>query len=200
MAITQAHIEQALSYPDYIQLIESLLKQNKTTGLNQSPKLLEYTKLNLQRSKRIEKTLKIQPELADKIKNLKQSWIWLILTEAWCGDAAQNIPVLYKLSSLNPNIQIKLLLRDQHMEVMDAYLTNGSRSIPKLICLQQESLEEIGVWGPRPGPAQAMIQDYKKNPTMSYQDFGKEIQTWYSRDKAATIQQEFSNLVNKWNR
>ncbi len=197
-AITTAHVEKALDYYTYTQLIEDLLTQNKTTGSNHSEKMIEYTKMNEQRRKRLDKTTKLLPELEHELISLDDKWYWVVLTEAWCGDAAQNIPVLAKMASLTPNIELKLLLRDENPEVMEAYLTNGGKSIPKLICLRAENLEELGTWGPRPGAAQQMVNAYKANPTSSYSDFVKEIQLWYAKDKTQTIQQEFLSLVKQW--
>ena len=198
-AITSVHIENAMTYQAYDQLIAGLLAENKTTGTNHSEKMIEYTKMNEQRRKRLDKTTNILPELEKLLKSVDEKWYWLILTEAWCGDAAQNIPVISKMASLNPKIELKLLLRDENPEVMEAYLTNGGKSIPKLVCLKAGNLEEIGTWGPRPKPAQQMVEAYKANPTSSYADFVKEVQLWYAKDKTQTIQKEFLSLLNQWN-
>ena len=67
------------------------------------------------------------------MRNVKENWIWLILTEAWCGDAAQNIPTIEKIARENDRIKTLYLLRDENLELMDKYLTGGARAIPKLI-------------------------------------------------------------------
>jgi hypothetical protein len=197
-AITTAHVEKAMTYEAYSQLIETLLAENKTTGANHSEKMIEYTKMNEQRRKRLDKTTQVISELESEIKDINEKWYWLVLTEAWCGDAAQNIPVIAKMASVNPHVELKLLLRDENPEVMEAYLTNGGKSIPKLISLKAENLEEMGTWGPRPKPAQQMVEAYKANPTSSYADFVKEIQLWYAKDKTQSIQQEFLALIKQW--
>ena len=196
--ITENHLNSALSYSDYVSLVDKLLSEGKTTGSNHSQKMIDYTKMNQQRRKRLDKTVVINKELNNLLNSVTGHWTWLVLSEAWCGDVAQNIPVLAKMASLNDNIDFKLLLRDENPEVMEAYLTNGSRSIPKLICLDS-SLNEIGSWGPRPKPAQQMVMAYKSNPTVSYEDFIKEIQLWYAKDKTQTIQKEFTDLLKRWN-
>jgi len=197
--VTPQHIEKAMSYQAYSELISNLLADGKTTGSNQAENMIEYTKMNEQRRKRLDKTTIINPQLAQEIKAVDHRWYWLILTEAWCGDAAQNIPVLAKMAELNDNIELKLLLRDENLEVMEGYLTNGGKSIPKLVCLKQEDLSEVGEWGPRPKPAQVMVEAYKANPTSSYADFVKEVQLWYAKDKTKTLQQEILSLLKKWN-
>ncbi len=121
-----------------------------------------------------------------------------MLTEAWCGDAAQIIPLMAKVADASPLITLKLLLRDEYPEVIDAYLTNGSRSIPKLICLT-EDLKEVGTWGPRPAEAQQLMNDFKQqHPDEDYQALAKEMQLWYARDRTRAIQKEFVKLLTEW--
>jgi hypothetical protein len=81
---------------------------------------------------------------------------------------------------------------------MDKYLTNGTRSIPKLVCLKADTLEEIGTWGPRPAILQQMATEHKKNPVMADSLFKESLQAWYAKDKAQHLQQEFEDLLVKW--
>ena len=196
--ITRKLLEKSLSYSEYRKLTEKLLSENKTTGPNQSLELLEYTKLNFQRLQRIEKTIALQPELIDILQNLTQPLTWVVLAEAWCGDVAQNLPLIAKMVDSSPSLELFILLRDENPEVMDAYLTNGTRSIPKLICLKQEDLSEKGQWGPRPQPAQNMLLEHKKNPLSSKAEFTKNLHAWYAKDKGNTLQQEFLQLLKSW--
>lgn len=195
--IQEKHIARAMTYEQFLRLNEQLLLENRTTGANQSPAMLEYTRLNDRRMRRLNKTLKLEPLLVEKLKSIDTPWVWLVLTEAWCGDAAQNIPVLAKMAEQNKNINLRLILRDENLDVMDAYLTNGGRSIPKLICLTPE-LEEIGSWGPRPEPVQQMVLDFKKEENGDYQVFVEKVQLWYARDKALSFQQEMLPLLDAW--
>ena len=74
---------------------------------------------------------------------------WFVLTEGWCKDAAQIVPVLHALAKLNSNIELKVLLRDDNLDLMDQYLTNGKRrSIPRLIAVDPDVMEELSSWGP----------------------------------------------------
>ena len=197
-AIDPQYIEKSLSYQAYRSLVDEHLAEGKTTGPKQSEALTHYTKMNVQRMKRWDKTAKIEDELATLMTQVQEKWIWLILTEGWCGDAAHSVPVIEKLAALNPNIETRYLLRDENLPLMDQYLTNGGRSIPKLIALKADSLEEIGTWGPRPMPAQAMMLAYKQNPEESYEAFNIKIQKWYSQDKGQVIQAEFKELIPLW--
>lgn len=197
-AITPAHVARSIDYAAYRAMIDPLLSEGKTTGIDQSAKMVDYTKLNLQRVERLEKTVELSPETVAAAQSVVKKWIWLALTEWWCGDAAQNLPVIAKIAALNPNIDFRILLRDENLDVMDAYLTNGGRSIPILVCLEADTLREIGRWGPRPQPTQVILHNYKANPSISHEQFIKEVQLWYSQDKAQTIQKEFIALINAW--
>lgn len=197
--ITLAHLEAAQSYEAYRQMIDERLAEGKTTGTDHSEAMLDYTRLNVQRMHRLDKVVQLTEALQEQLATVSTPWTWLVLTEAWCGDAAQSIPVMAKMADVSSFITLKLLLRDEHPEVMDAYLTNGSRSIPKLICLT-EDLQAVGTWGPRPAPAQQLMTDFKEqHPDQGYEELAKEIQLWYARDRTQAIQQEFTELLATWN-
>jgi hypothetical protein len=192
-------IEGAMRYESYLQLIQRLLAEGKTTGPNQSEELTFYTQLNLKRMQRLDKTIKLTAELEEAIHNWKTPIVWLVITEAWCGDAAQNIPFLNKIAEANPQISLALVLRDEHPALMDAYLTNGTRSIPKLVCLSADNYHEIGTWGPRPQTAQALIMDLKKELNLSKEEYIERVHAWYAKDKTMSMQNEFVHLLNNWN-
>jgi hypothetical protein len=126
--------------------------------------------------------------------------LWLVLTEAWCPDSAHAVPVLAKIEERSPRVALKLLLRDENADLMDHFLTNGSRSIPKLICLDAQTGEELGTWGPRPAQLQEMVMDHKRDPKgVSHDDFMTEIQRWYAKDKTLGLQHELTGLLQLWN-
>ena len=179
-------------------MLDELLSRNLTTGQRQSPELAHLSKVNIQRMHRWDKTTILHTKLEESLKGIQEKWIWLIITEGWCPDSAQNIPVIAKMAGQNENISLKLILRDEHPEIMDHYLTNGTRSIPKLICLKAETLEDLGTWGPRPAVLQQMVMEHKKNPVMDDLTFKESIQAWYAKDKAEHLQKEFEELIVKW--
>ncbi|MGI8670820.1 MAG: thioredoxin family protein [Aridibacter sp.] len=157
------YLEKSMTYAEYIKLIDDLLLDGKTTGENQSEAMFNYGKLNRQRMKRLGNTVNLNDSLVEKIRNIKCKMIWLIITEGWCGDAAQNIPVIEKIAHENENIETRYVLRDENLELMDKYLTNNARSIPKLIALDAETLEEIATWGPRPQVAMEYLYDMRES-------------------------------------
>ena len=193
--LTEKKLEKALSYSEYRDLIDSLLEQNKTTGNNHSEKMLEYSRLNVHRMSRIDRTTKLTTKTVQTLKNLERDLIWLVLTEAWCGDAAQNLPIIAKMADISSHISLKILLRDENLDIMDAFLTNGGRSIPKLVCMNANTLKIKWDWGPRPAPAQDLLRIHKTKPDESHEDFVKQVQLWYAKDKSRTLQLELVKLL-----
>ncbi len=186
--------EKAYAYADYMHLMETVVAENRTTGPKQSEEYAYYTKLNLARMQRLNKKTEINENLQSAIEQVRVPQTWYILTEAWCGDAAQNVPVLAAAATYNPDITIKLLLRDENPELMDAYLTNGGRSIPKLIAVDDD-FNELFTWGPRPAGANALMLRQKAEPTKTLKEYVEDMQRWYIADKTESIQKELTGIL-----
>ncbi len=197
--ITPELVNQGFNYESYKKMIDDLLKSNKTTGETQTEEYLEYTKLNVYRTHRIDIKLKLLDVLVDKLIQLKENYIWLVFSEAWCGDAAQNLPILAKMSYVTPNIKFKIVLRDEHKDIMQHYLTNGGMAIPKLICVRESDYEQLFIWGPRPESAQKLIDDNKNaaNP-ISKDEIHAKLHLWYAQNKYLETQQEMHNLIDEF--
>lgn len=178
----------------YLALMETVVQEGKTTGETQSEDLTHYTKMNLHRLQRLNKTLLLDESLIRKVKALEVPQTWYVITEAWCGDAAQNIPVFIKAAEHNPLIRVILLLRDENLDIMDQYLTSGSRSIPKVISIDENG-NELFVWGPRPAAAQVLFTAYKENPQENFSEFIETVQRWYNQDKGKSVQMEMESLL-----
>lgn len=101
-------ISESLTYNDYRELVANLLGQNKSTTKNGDESLVGYSKLNNSRMKRLDKTFKLDEEVKQKVKTIENKVTWVVLTEGWCGDAAQNIPIINKIAEENENIELKL--------------------------------------------------------------------------------------------
>ena len=195
MTYTKEFLAQSMSYEHYRNLIDTLLAVDKTTGLNRSAAMIHYTKMNVQRMKRLDKTTQLNDDFVDLISRIEKTYTWLVITEAWCGDAAQIIPIIKKMSDASTGkIMLKFILRDEHLDVMDAHLTNGSRAIPKVIILDSQ-LDEVTNWGPRPKALQALVIDWMKNPELTHEDWSEKVHAWYAKDKTQEIQTEFVNLL-----
>ena len=194
MIITTELINKALDYQSYKDLIERLLKEGKSTGPNQSQELLQYSELNVHRMNRVEKTTVLIEDLSAKIDLIEQPQIWLILAEGWCGDAAQTIPIFHLIEKQFPKIKIKLLLRDENVELMDHFLTDGSRSIPKVLMLDASSLNLLAQWGPRPSEAIALINNLKA-VKFDMMEIKEKLHAWYAKNKGVAVQSEIIDII-----
>jgi hypothetical protein len=186
----------SMSYDEYRDLSIRFAEEGKTTGDDQSAAMVEYSRLNAHRMKRIEKTVQLKGETLEAMAKIAQDQTWILFTETWCGDAAQSLPILAKIAQLNPRVELKILLRDEHPELMQYALTKGGKSVPKLIAFDA-SMNILFSWGPRPIVAQEMVMDFKHapEPKKPYTEFVVEVQKWYAKDKGQSIQQEFIDLL-----
>lgn len=184
-----------MTYAEFRNQVKVLLAEGKTSGYDHTESMMDYTRLNDKRMDRLDKTLKLSNNIIQRLKEIPTKQHWIVLVEAWCGDVAQNLPVLVKMAEQNTNIALRIIYRDENPEVMERYLTNGSRSIPKLIILD-ENLSELATWGPRPKPVQEMLAQFKNNPEETYQDYAVKAHSWYAKDKNKTIQEEFTILLD----
>jgi len=192
--VSTTYTDRGMYYDEYRRLIDAFLMVGKSTAKRESESLVEYSKLNVVRMNRLDKTTEIIPELQKKISEISAPQTWLVLTEGWCGDAAQIVPVFNKIAELNSNIQLKFLLRDEHLELMSKYLTNGkSQSIPKLVVLDEHN-NELFNWGPRPAALQELFYHMKAN-AMNNDSIKEEIHKWYAKDKTVSIQKDLLVLL-----
>jgi len=186
-------VAKAMDYSQYNALFAELVAAGKTTG-EETQEKIDYTKLNYSRTKRLDKTAKISEAAKAVFKNIENKQIWLVISEPWCGDAAQSLPFLNKLAELSENIELKIVLRDDNLELMDQYLTNGGRSIPKLIILD-EDLNEIQQWGPRSEAATKLVTDYLAEHGKVDDTLKENLQVWYNQDKGVSIVNDLLKVV-----
>lgn len=190
----------AFTYQEYIRLVEALVQQKSTTGMDKTTEKISVTRLNLHRMKRIESRTSLLPGLKKEIQNIKGRLKWVVLTEAWCGDASQTVPVLSRIAEeSNGKITMELRLRDEHPELMEQFLTGGTRSIPKLICYAGDSGRLLGSWGPRPKKIQEEINQFKlERAGYSHAELLYALHTLYAVDKAVSLQEELIPLLYEW--
>ena len=186
-------VKKAMDYSEYNLLFQQLVEESRTTG-EQSQDKIDYTKLNFSRRKRLDKTAKISEESIEVFKNISKKQTWLVISEPWCGDAAQTLPYLNKIAQLSKNIDLKTVLRDENPELMNAFLTNGSRAIPVVIMLD-EDFNVLQTWGPRSKAATKLVSDYKEHHGKIDDAFKEMLQVWYSNDKGVSIVNDISALV-----
>jgi hypothetical protein len=193
--IIQNSLANSHTYSEYRTLVSALLKEEKSTGNEQSEDLTHYSQLNETRMNRLDKTIKVTEENNQKLQNLDKEYLWLVISEGWCGDAAQIVPVIHKMAELSNKIELKIVLRDENEALMNLFLTNGSKSIPKLIIIDKATSEVIGDFGPRPTGAKQLILDYKKEHGVIDETAKTELQLWYLHDKGVSTQNEIMEVL-----
>lgn len=194
----KSYWNKGISFSNYFELAEKQTEEGRTSGENQEESLVAYSKMNFQRMKKWVKTGKISEELTKCIKESNQKLSFLVITETWCGDAAQNIPFLAKMVELNPNWEMKLVFRDENEALINQYLTNGGKAIPKVIVMDEMG-NELFNWGPRPALAQKLVVDYKNKPEPKeeYAVFAESLHLWYAKNRGVALQEEWQQILKE---
>lgn len=191
----ESALQQAYSYEEYEKLIEDLLEKNESTTKGAGVEMVYYSQLGLQRMKRWDKRLKISDKNQKFFEAYDQKRIWIVISEGWCGDAAHCVPVIHKIAELMPNVELKLVLREENPELMNDFLTNGGKSIPKLIMYNPQEQKVEADWGPRPEPAQQIFLKAKQ-ANIDFETYEKDLQMWYNKDKGQTLIEEIVALLS----
>ena len=192
-------IKTEFTYQEYLDFQTNLLENEQCTGPEQSPDKIEFTKLNAQRMKRVGKQFKLSKSEESYLESLDVNWRWIVLVESWCGDAAQNLPIIAAIASHIPNLKFKVILRDENPHIIETHLTNGGKAIPKLICCNLDTGIEIGTWGPRPAKIQDLVTKLKRdNPEMSHADLNQNLHAYYAKNKGIEMTNELLDSVKSW--
>jgi len=193
--LNTSRIHSVLTYNEFVQEFTRQISVSDINTLNDYDKsFYDYRKLNFQRSSRLEKTFAPTDKTKQVFSEINQQQKWIVITESWCGDSAQNLPIIAKLAQLSDMINLKIILRDSNLEFMDLYLTNGGRAIPKLIVFDEND-NEIFKWGPLPVEAQNLFTRLK-NDGMAKTDINKELHLWYGRNLGKEVEKEIAELVS----
>ena len=196
--IRENALQKSVDYAEYLRMIRTFVQEGRTSGENQSEILVKYTKLNATRMKRLNRTAIPNPSTIRTISDLPFRMEWVVITEAWCGDAAQNLPFIHNLAAACPNVNLRMVFRDENPEYMDGYLTNGSRSIPKWIIYNAENMETLGTWGPQPAVLRKMVLEAKSgaNPT-PMEVLAERVHRWYTQDQNKALEAEVMEIFSE---
>ena len=185
--------EQGTDYQTYRALVDQLLLEGKAT--RDVTYDLHYTKMNVQRMSRVDKTASLTEELTGTIDQLKTTYKFLVITEGWCGDAAQIVPVFNKIATASlGKIDLKFVLRDKNLPLIDAHLTNGGRAIPVLIILNEEADQVLATWAPRPQVLQELLKEWRQETT-EMTILAEKLHSWYAKDKTLSTQAELNEVL-----
>ena len=191
---TKELIDTALSYADYRNHIKETLAlpPADATAERMRPHLASNSALMDQ----YDRDYRVGAELLNAL-SAAPAVTWLVISEGWCGDAAFNVPLLHVAERALPEkVCLRLVLRDSNPELMDANLTDGGRSIPKLIVLGHD-LEPLGYWGPRPAGLQTLMKQWK-NEGLELKELIPKVHHWYDIDKTRSVQRELTRLVTRY--
>lgn len=192
--IIEKSLENSYTYQQFRNLVSHLLTENKSTGNIQSEEITAFSSLNDSRMKRLDKTIKISYKTSIAMNTISQPQTWLVIAEGWCGDAAQNLPIIHKIAETSNLVNLKVVLRDDNEDLMNLFLTNGGKSIPKLVVLDKNN-NVLNTWGPRPTIAAQMVANYKTEYGVIDASLKQNLQVWYNKNKGENIQDDFIKLV-----
>lgn len=193
--IIENALQNSCNYAEYRAKVSQLLTEGKSSGNEQSEDLLHYSQLNEVRMNRLDKTLAVPEEVKTTLANLNKKYIWLVLAEGWCGDAAQLLPIMHKMDEVATTIDLRIVFRDENDPLMQEFLTNGGRAIPKLIIVNADNHEVLAAWGPRPEGATRLIKEFKAKFGVVNEEAKTELQKWYLHDKGLSTMEEITKIM-----
>ncbi|RFM26392.1 thioredoxin family protein [Deminuibacter soli] len=182
-----------MNFDTYQQTFRDILNNTAPPAPYDKPEYINYTRLNWTRQQRWLKHGVLNTNLATAINNIQEEQLWTIITEPWCGDAAHTIPFIHRLTAAQPLITTDYHLRDTPPFLIEHYLTNGTKSIPRLIIADRHN-KDLAIWGPRPATCQLL---YRKLTDAHAPNEEKKIalQQWYNEDKGVSFQAELLAIV-----
>ncbi len=186
-----------ITYDTYKDQVLKYAAEGKTSGDIQDEYRIHATSLNAQRMKRIDKTVTIRSDISAKVKSIVTPQDWFVITEAWCGDSAQCVPVIKKAADENPElINLVLIYRDENPEFMNDNLSDGKMAIPKLVIFDKISGNKLGNWGSRPLKIAESVKELKQsNPDIPKSEFNLQLHSWYAENKSAAMQDDLNELL-----
>jgi hypothetical protein len=130
----------------------------------------------------------------EALEDMERKWKLLAIAEDWCGDASNLVPVFGRLARDSEWVDLRVVKRDENPDLMDMYLTNGSRSIPIVVIMDEDCLP-VGRWGPRPVELQEFVIREKRAGERSSPEIYRETRRWYARDRGRTTLREMLAIM-----
>lgn len=183
-----------MNFQSYLAEFGAILDNQTPLPPYDKPAYLDYTKLNWSRMNRWLRKGGVSEQLVTAVKGISQPQQWIVITEPWCGDAAHSVPFLELAAKMNPLISISYELRDSPPHRINDYLTDGSKSIPKLI-IRDDQGNDLATWGPRPVECQKLF-DMLKAEQADFETQKIALQNWYNMDKGQSVQTELEAILS----
>jgi hypothetical protein len=183
------YLKHSIDYSSYNEVFSLKAHASTEDMTDKEKEMFAYYELNWARSTRVGKVYQPSEHALHILKYMKKKQIWIVITEGWCGDSAQSLPVIASLAKASQgNVELRIISRDKYPELLEQYLTNGSMSIPKLISCEEDGKEKW-IWGPRPTHAQELF-DELRSQNAKKEDIYKAIHGFYAKDKGQCIENE----------
>lgn len=187
----QTYVDKGISYSEYLDAVKAQMNQMKEEG---DPKdYVQYYFLGLTRMERWNKTFELTSVQKEELQSIKPDFSFLSISEGWCGDASQILPIIEKIA-IELGVKHQIVFRDENPELMDAYLTEGAKSIPIIIGVKSDGSEKFH-FGPRPAKGMEFLYKHKEDPeNYTTHEFHKDLHQYYTQNKGLDI---FNELVAK---
>ncbi len=180
-----------MTFQEYLVYFEQILTSPQDYELYRNEEYFNYTKLNWSRMNRWLKRFEPDEAVESLISSITEHQHWIVITEPWCGDAAHSVAQLYQIVKNNSNIDFDIQLRDAEPHLIEDYLTDGGKSIPKLIIRNDVGHDKV-IWGPRPQQLQEIFVTMKAEGK-TFEEIKETMQKWYNEDKGEALQRELIN-------
>ncbi len=185
---------QGLTYDAYLEHWQELASRSPGEAEDKSErKLIHYYKYNWKRSQAVKTAYEPSEALRDAMARIDEPQLWMVITEPWCGDSAYNLTVIAEAAALSDQVTLRILLRDDNLDIMDQYLTEGGRRIPKLVAFD-EAGDELFQWGARPAGARQLRSGLIEDGL----DSGEVVQNlleWYDDGGWQEVDDELADAV-----
>jgi hypothetical protein len=172
----------------------SLMTPERYEGAARFAEFLEQAVKHAQLWRDTYRLVRLPEGALERAASVGGRWHLAVLVEDWCGDAVNTVPMIARLAELTPGFDLRVLERDKNLDLMDAYLTNGSRSIPIVIAYDAE-FRALGSWGPRPSELQEWVMTIGR--TLDKDERYRHIRTWYARDRGRSTMDEVLRVIER---
>ena len=135
---------------------------------------------------------RIPAEAQEAAGSIAGRWHFLALADDWCGDAVHILPFLARLEEAHSQFDLRILPRDENPDLMESHLTNGTRSIPVVMILD-EDFREVAWWGPRPQPLQDLF--HREIKLLPKEERFPKVRAWFARDRGHTTLKEILSRI-----
>jgi len=197
--ITESVLSETMSFEEYLKYTNDILDEKiERSGIYLADNTFRYTRSNQERMKKVLDNIVLNQKLYNLLSDLQEKWIWLVVSEPWCGDASWGVPALCMIASASDKIEFRILLRDTHPEIIKHYQTANTDSIPKLICLRKSDMRVLGTWGPRPMELHEMVLKFKDDANFDYRTSVRQLHSWFEKDMTKSTQEEIIDCVKEW--